>query len=275
MFGETTLLVKSMALFFLKSIIYLIPVFIVSFAPSTHAQDVLDVKLKGEVFKEGYSNTLDVSAGIIVGLSLGGNTGITSLKETFIAQPHASNQEAICLRINSLDGLFWSENEYSLENVSTTPASKYMRFAPLTRSFLSQLKGYGAGKIIGYGKTELSTDSIKTSNCETSNYVLYPIQGSAINFANQLRIYINSSNRYTQVELSSTNNDGPTIEAECARSDFDIAAIYDQTCRVEIPSSLMGNLIQAKLLFASPPFGSEEWTETIFIPRNRTTIAEK
>ena len=269
--GKIIFLLRSMAT--LRKILFQFMAMSVFALPQlASAQDSYDAELDGSTFKEGYANTLDVSAGIIVGLSLGQNTGISSLNETFIA-PSKTTHDAMCLRINSVDGLFWSENEFNLRldarqenrNGNNLPS---VRFSPLTNSFMPQLRSYGPKKVIGFGKVSKSdkTDKGKGSvHCESNDYALFPIQSAKAVNKNILQIYVNSSNRYTTLVLSL---DGSEVrhDVECKPSDFDIAAIFDQSCTIEIPPEFFGQFINASLSFSSPPFGTEVWRETVFIP---------
>jgi len=107
--------------------------FITIYWNAANAQTISDATFSGDTFREAYNQNMNVSGYSVVGLALGSNAGLHSIKETFINRNAlTSEKNDFCLRIDSRDGLFWAENPY---HVSDITGSDIVRLTPLTKNF--------------------------------------------------------------------------------------------------------------------------------------------
>lgn len=213
-----------------------------------------------DCFREGYKDSLNVSTGVIVGLSLGGGTGLASIRKVLIDKSGFPRADTFCLKETSVDGLFWAENAYRGER-----SSGNWRVAPLARKFHDQLESYGADRVLVTATLPMHQAD---EACGAVDVVYAPIKPDE-KPSGQLTAYVNSSRRYTEAglwPLGAADDAAPIVEARCEEADLETAGVYDQKCNFDLEEMSIGGVHELRLFFEVPPFGMEPWTGRVALP---------
>ena len=219
-------------------------------------------------FREGFGDTLNVSSGVVVGLSLGGGSGLASIEEVLIDKSGFPKASAFCLKETSVDGLFWAENSYR-----EAQASEIWRVAPISEQFLDQLEPYGEDEVLATATIALSP---LEDLCSAADLIYAPVVNLSENEPKQLTAFINSSHRFTEAglwELGAADDDPPIAEATCENANLDAAGVYDQVCVIDLEKVSVSGVRELRLFFDAPPFGMEPWTERVALPTRTPTAA--
>ena len=222
------------------------------------SSSIIDAELAETSFREAYEDKLNVSTGVIVGLTLGVSSGIGSINEVVLDKSGLSGSEIACMRITSVDGLFWAENAFRI------PGNESLwRIKPISKNFKDKVKTYGQTGMVG---TVILSETTDNSACTTQTPVLTPIIAN-LSANNQLLVtYINSSGRFTEAELHPVKQDSLLATGTCQSVEHQTAAVYDQVCIFDLTDKQPSGLLEIRLFFDAPPFGVETWNETIALP---------
>lgn len=226
--------------------------------PTFASNSILDAELAESTFREAYEDKLNVSTGVIVGLTLGVSSGIGSINEVVLDKSGLSNSEIACMRITSVDGLFWAENAFRI------PGDESLwRIKPISKNFKDKVKTYGQTGMVG---TVILSEENNEAACTAQAPILTPIIAN-LSANNQLLVtYINSSGRFTEAELHPVKQDRLLATGTCQPVKYETAAVYDQVCIFDLTDKQPSGLLEIRLFFDAPPFGVETWNETIALP---------
>jgi hypothetical protein len=240
----------------------------VFFSGAAAAQEVVDADIEGEIYREGFLDKLNVSTGIVVGLAVDDGTGFGSVREVFVDKSGLPSSNKFCLSVTSIDGLFWAENEFNAQGESA-----YWRVAPVSRVHQKTISDYGANGLIAVASLARQDESVNgdvsiPSVCGSNTEVLAPVVRDIAGNGAKLTVFVNSSGRFTEGELRPHNGDGEKVitATTCMPAEHDIAAVYDQKCVFDISEAPNGDIVELRLYFDAPPFGTEIWSELVALP---------
>lgn len=215
-----------------------------------------------EQFKEGLDDQVNVNGAVLTGLSLGTGTGISSLRNP-VDIAGKSALQAFCVRISSIDGLFWSENPYT----SVLRAERW-RIDHVTRRHLDGASRYAPGEMVVVASL---ADGEPSAACGAATRVHVPAVAAGAPTASPLRAFVNAGGRNVEASLTVAGAaSGTGIEAECrplAREDARfLPKIADYVCEFALPKGQQATDAEITLTFSDPPFGEETWVERIQLP---------
>lgn len=224
------------------------------------AQTFSDATFSGDTFREAYNQNVNVSGQSVVGLALGTNSGLGSIKETFINQSAlGSKKNNFCLRIDSQDGLFWSENPYLVSEVSD---SNIVRLRPLTENFQLKLNRRKAEEILGFVKLSRDTE-FKGCDVASIEDIFIPLQARPDIDAKVLSLRVNSFDRITQVSLGGFESN--QVNGNC-ESIGNAAILYDKVCELVLPEIYPPGIYNLTVTFKVPPFETETTNLSVGLP---------
>lgn len=212
-------------------------------------------------FKEGFDAQVNVNGAVIVGIVLGEGTGIGGVEQPVHAVG-ASPRRSLCVRIGSIDGLFWSENPYAVD-----PAAHRWRIANVARRFLQPAASrYNPGEIMVSASL---AEGEPEHACLAVNRLHVPVRGQGD--ADRLRVFVNAAGREVGATLEPPGESmAPTTTARCATLDTEgvrfPAKIADHVCEFDVPPLTAATHMTLKLSFTDPPFGGETWVEQLLLP---------
>ncbi len=216
--------------------------------------DVRNAEFVGDKYKEAFVDRLNVSTGVVVGLSLG-SEGIGAKDAIIVDKGGAPDASRFCMRITSTDGLFWAENVFR----SDSEAARW-RVAPVTKNHSNELSAYKLEELIA--AAGLFDDP--EADCDRTPRALAPVVAGD---GDILIAYINSSGRHAEAELRSNGANGQLLVAgQCVQSKKKSAAVFDRVCRFDLSQVKRRGVADLKLYFDAPPFGVEEWSEPVALP---------
>ena len=151
------------------------------FAPNfVLAQSPIQAVLKGD-FYERMNPDVDVSGSVLVGISTGDSFNGTDLKALAISA--TGSVDAVCLTVQSIDGVYASRNEYTISSLNDMTIT--VRLPYDQSAFLDELTRYRDGELAlavyeggcNQGKTDLRAIPVARLDALTTK---------------DLRIYVNS-----------------------------------------------------------------------------------
>lgn len=223
-------------------------------------------ELRDSEFREGFRDRLSVSSSVVLGLALGSSTGVRSRYDITINRSGLPDAGEFCIRVITADGLFWAENAYVDESLSS-----FVRTSPLSRNYTENLSQYKVEDILvtaGFGV------SGSQPLCSQQGLAYAPLVTNPATSYDQLTVFINSESRFTRAELWTMGTDDPQplpAEAECKKAEASFASIYDKRCVFDLAGITHSGLTQLKLRFQKVPFGFDKWSETLILPPNLPT----
>lgn len=234
------------------------------FAQGPHS--IPTAKLSDSEFREGFRDKLSVSSSVVLGLALGSSTGVRSKYDITVDRSGLPDSGEFCIRVITADGLFWAENAYVDESLSS-----FVRTSPLSRNYTENLSQYNDEDILvtaGFGV------SGSQPLCSQQGLAYAPLVANPATSYNELTVFINSESRFTRAELWTMGTDDPQLlpaEAECKKAELNFASIYDKKCVFNLAGITHSGLTQLKLRFQAVPFGVDKWSETLILPPNPPT----
>jgi len=187
-------------------------------APNSSAQTAKLAVSEGS-FSEGYSGQVNVSSsGALIGMRLGSSAAWNLDNVTIIPENDAGS--IVCLRSSTLDGRFWAENPYLIEDGSVATS-----IGPISRTYRKNLKSYPKNEV-AFRAAILRGDDCMSKDVEY--YVPSIGQHDSI-----LNIFLNSGDRNTFARLSASGT-SENISVECENIDGFSSVVADRVCKMNV-----------------------------------------
>lgn len=223
------------------------------FHTKSYAQSA-KLAISEEDFSEGFSGKVNVStAGALVGMRLGSSAGWDLDSVTLV--PENKPDSIICLRSSTLDGRFWAENPYLVEE-----GFQATSVGPISKTYRKSLKSYPREQLTFRASVNLENDC----SSEAVEYYIPSIgRGDS-----ELIVYLNSGDRNTFSRLSLDGKTG-SIDTKCEPIDGFSSVIADRVCKMDVENFVGDSTLQ--VLFITNEGGKDSAFYKIKLPDLNTS----
>ncbi|MCF4167182.1 hypothetical protein L2U69_16155 [Zavarzinia compransoris] len=174
-------------------------------------------------YREAFAGLAPVSGRLLTGLSFAA-AGTFETGSVRLGLGAARTSEFVCVRVQSQDGLYWSENVYRLP-----PQGEAAPGLEIKTGYARELARYGVGQI--------GIRALTGRDCAAAEGALVPaLPATQVDFA-RLTFQLNASGRRPSARLF----DGAGAEvaaAACAPAEDGAAVAFNYACEIALPAEL-------------------------------------
>lgn len=169
----------------------------------------------------------DVSRGSeLIGLLLGKNLSITDFANLKLVSPRIGGDRAICIKVTTRDGLFWSDNPF----MTPKEEADEITAGPVAKQYIEELQKYP--------KEDIMVRASVPSNNDCSDYnnpkMILPALGTRDGY---LRAYLLTHGRAASVKIWDENNPKKYSESvRCERLSPGSRVAVDRVCKLKFTS---------------------------------------
>lgn len=175
-------------------------------------------------YREAFAGLAPVSGRLLTGLSFAAAGGTFATGDVRLGLGAERSSEFVCVRVQSQDGLYWSENVYRLP-----PQGEAAPGLEIKTGYARELARYGTGQI--------GIRALTGRDCAAAEGALVPALPAATVDFTRLTFQLNASGRRPSARLF----DGAGAEvaaATCAPAEDGAAVAFNYACDVALPPHL-------------------------------------